>query len=683
MRHALIAALFTTLYMGTALVAPAQAADPAKPDTHSVTLRDLGYPDGVTLSGIAARQDIFFPLPAWVPADNLQLDLKLGTTLADGQRASVQLLLDDQPRWAAALKPGSNTQSVASSLKRTDLRQAFTKATIAWGAQWTDNRCVDQRLPGGFVTLSPDSAVTYSIDPAKIDSVRAAWSALGPRVSIFVSAEGLSAAQFQAVTRLAATLLREGRRVQVIRIPSGTTTAADANAPKVDLPPPPPLPTLAGLDTGSVFVASRAEIDGFISVMQAKAGPEKKYELNTFDGADIGLLKGMGSPSIALLDGIDGEKVRFLTDGWSPLSDMPANTVTAAKPQPASIIGTDGIPFVALGLGQGVQELVDRAEWPLRLDYTQVPHGQRPAALEIELAPGSTMGDRPQLLHVFVNNTLLRSLSLPDGGKVQRISVPLPDGLLGRSNAIRIVLQRQPSGGDCREAPLASPAQILPGSRVTLTPDSASPADFFALSPGMARGATLVVTADQLKDVAAVNLAARIVADLVPAQAPLSVIVGDGKARPATPFIQLPGASLPAKADMPVRLDGGAVSVTDRTGQTLLEVSGTHGLMTAQLASLDGLPGLSLATSDGTVPADLPRLAFDRGNVAFADQTGLLMAFDTVRDRAVRVVVADDTGWADWLDRFRILLVLSAWGLVTLVGVGALRRWYRNRAPKA
>ncbi|OYQ34811.1 hypothetical protein CHU95_09470 [Niveispirillum lacus] len=682
MRHALIAAFFTTLYTGTALVAPVMAADPADPAIRTVTLRDLGYPNGVTLSGISARQDVFFPLPAWVPTDNLQLEMNLDTVLAEGQRASVQLLLDDQPRWTGALKAGAHAQSVATSLKRVDTRQAFTKATIAWGAQWTDNRCVDQRLPGGFVTLSPDSAVTYRIDPARIDSVRAAWSALGPRVSIFVSAEGLSATQFQAVIRLAATLIREGRRVQIIRIPSAATPAADATAAQVGLPPPPPLPTLAEMDTGSVFVASRAEINDFISVMQAKAGPERKYELDTSGGADIGLLKGMGAPSIALLDGIDGEKVRFLTDGWSALSDMTANAITIAKPPPASLIGADGIPFAALGLGQGVQELVDRAEWPLRLDYTQVPHGQRPAALEIELAPGSTMGDRPQLLHVFVNNTLLRSVSLTDGGKVQRMSVPLPDGLLGRSNAIRIVLQRQPSGGDCREAPLASPAQILPGSRVTLAPDNTKPGDFYALSPAMAKGATLVVTADQLRDLNAINLAARIVADLVPVQAPLSVIIGDGKAVPITPFIQLPGASLPGKADLPVRLDRGAVSVQDRSGQVLLDITGSSGLVTAQLTNLDDTPGLSLTTHDGRVPPGIPRLSFDRGNVAFADATGMLMAFDTVRDRAVRVVVADDAGWADWLDRFRIVLVLGAWGLLTLVGVGALRRWYRNRPPK-
>lgn len=665
MRHALIAALFTA----TALVAPALAADPAKPGTRSVTLRDLGYPDGVTLSGISARQDIFFPLPAWVPTDNLQLDMKLDTALAEGQRASVQLLLDDQPRWAGALKPGTHAQSVAASLKRTDLRQAFTKATIAWGAQWTDNRCVDQRLPGGFVTLSPDSAVTYSIDPAKIDSVRAAWSALGPRVHLLLPAGDLTVTQFQAAVKLAGDLQRQGRIVTFNRLPT-PDAAATLSAP----------PTT----TGSIVIATKAEVEALGAAIRALPGKDKLWNLRDGGaGADIALLPMAEGMALALLDGMDGEKVRLLTDGWSALSDMTANTINAAKPQPASLIGNDGIPFAALGLGQGVQELVDRAEWPLRLDYTQVPHGQRPAALEIELAPGSTMGDKPQLLHVFVNNTLLRSVSLPDGGKVQRISVPLPDGLLGRSNAIRIVLQRQPSGGDCREAPMASPAQILPGSRVTLTPDSTKPADFYALSPSMAKGATLVVTPDQLKDVAAVNLAARIVADLVPAQAPLSVIVGDGKAKPATPFIQLPGASLPAKPDLPVRLDGGAVTVKDRSGQTLLDVTGTDGLMTAQLTSLDGTPGLALATSDGKVPAGLPRLAFDKGNVAFADDTGVLMAFDTVRDRAVRVVVADDAGWADWLDRFRIMLVLGAWGLLTLVGVGALRRWYRNRAPKA
>lgn len=669
MRHALIAALFTSLFTGTALVAPALAADPAKPGTRSVTLRDLGYPDGVTLSGISARQDIFFPLPAWVPTDNLQLDMKLDTALAEGQRASVQLLLDDQPRWAGGLKPGNNAQSVATSLKRTDLRQGFTKATIAWGAQWTDNRCVDQRLPGGFVTLSPDSAVTYSIDPAKIDNVRAAWSALGPRVHLLLPAGDLTATQFQAAVKLAGDLQRQGRIVTFDRLPTPDAISALSAPPAT---------------TGSIVIATKAEVEALGAAIRALPGNYKLWQLRDGGaGADIALLPMADGVALALLDGIDGEKVRVLTDGWSPLADTGANAIRTAKPLPASLIGNDGIPFAALGLGQGVQELVDRAEWPLRLDYAQVPQGQRPAALEIELAPGSTMGDKPQLLHVFVNNTLLRSVSLPDGGKVQRISVPLPDGLLGRSNAIRIVLQRQASGGDCREAPLASPAQILPGSRVTLAPDAAKPADFYALSPSMEKGATLVVTADQLKDVAAVNLAARIVADLVPAQAPLSVIVGDGKAKPATPFIQLPGASLPGKPDLPVRLDGGAVTVKDRSGQTLLDVTGTNGLMTAQLASLDGMPGLSLATSDGRISPLMPRLAFDKGNVAFADDTGVLMAFDTVRDRAVRVVVADDAGWADWLDRFRILLVLGAWGLLTLVGVGALRRWYRNRAPKA
>ncbi|WP_445376616.1 hypothetical protein [Niveispirillum fermenti] len=351
---------------------------------------------------------------------------------------------------------------------------------------------------------------------------------------------------------------------------------------------------------------------------------------------------------------------------------------------PAARQDDDGIAFAALGLGEGVQELVDRAEWPLRLDYTQVPAGRRPAALEIELAPGSTIGDRPQLLHVFVNNTLLRSVTLPDGGAVRRLTVPLPDGLLGRSNAIRILLQRQPGGGDCREAPLASPAQLLPGSRVTLAPDEAVPSDFFALGPAMADGATLLVTRAQLKEpVSALTLAARVAADLMPAGAPLAVMVtGEGEARPASPFIALPGAVVPGLSDLPVRLDGGAVSVQDRGGDTVLDITGARGLITAQLARAGTVPGLSLSTADGSIPALPERLALDRGNVAFADQTGLLMAFDTVRDRAVRIVVADEAGWADWLDRFRIVLVLGAWILVTLGAVGALRRWYRSRAPK-
>lgn len=672
MRHALIA----TLFSATALVATAQASDRVEQKSHSVTLRDLGYPDGITLSGIAARQDIFFPLPAWVPADDLRLEAKLTGALAEGQRASVQVMLNDQPRWTGTLSPQFKEYSISLAIARPDLRQSFAKATLGWGAQWTDNRCVDQRLPGGFVTMSPDSAVSYNVDPAKIDSMRAAWSALGPRVNIFVSQNGLTQPQFQAAVHLAATLMREGRRVTIQRLPSEEAPLSLTD--KAGTAPAEP-------DTGTIILAPREEILAAGEWLRSNHNvPDTaKFRLLDTGNADIALFTDLTVPTIALLDGIDGEKLRLLTGGWSPLVASPESTVTVAKTQPGAAIGTDGIPFSSLGLGQGVQELVDRAEWPLRLDYNQVPEGMRPAALEIELAPGSTIGDRPQLLHVFVNNTLLRSVSLPDGGKPQRLTVPFPDSLLGRSNAIRIVLQRQPSGGDCHEAPLASPAQILPGSRVTLVPDNAAPADFFTLSPAMAKGATLMVTDAQLKDLNAINLTARLVADLVPATAPLAVTLADGTAKPATPFIRLPGTAVPGNADLPVRLDGGAVSVQDRGGQTLLDITGTKGLLTAQLSSLDGLPGLSLSTGDGAIPADMPGLSLDRGNVAFADQTGLLMAFDTVRDRAVRVVVADDNGWADWLDRFRIVLVLGAWGLLTLVGIGALRRWYRARAPKA
>ncbi|MQP64514.1 hypothetical protein GE253_04060 [Niveispirillum sp. SYP-B3756] len=609
-----------------------------------VTLAELGFADGLSFNGFSGQRDLFFPVPAGVPVSSLRLSGVLDSAIPDPIRASAQIAIDNRPRWSGVL--GTAVVPVALEVARGDQTQDYVRVGFRYGAAWTDDRCADQRLPGGYVTLAPETALLYSYDPAAITSLRTAMAVLPRHVRIALSAAPLSRDHYEAALVLAAELGRQGHKVSFLRLPATVPVEPEQALAEIVIAPAAELAALKGDGQGTAR-----------------------------------LLRNGRFPLVALTDGANAQTALYLSSDWQALAGGPAVTPRASRPVMQT--DSDAIAFARLGLGQGVQEVVDRGEWQLRLDYAMVPKDMRPAALRIELAPGAAMTSQPQLAHIFVNDLLLRSVTLEGGAQARTLKVPLPDGLLGRSNAVRVVLQRQPAAGNCKDAPLASPAQLLPGSAVELVADKSEPADFFALGSAFADGVTVVVPPAALADPAAsLALAAKALSGLSHNSQGLQVVLDDGKV-PTRPFLLLPGAKLPAGISLPVAMEEGSVKVVDRQKRLLLDVSGTPGLLVAQLATVGDQPGLILQ-SGGSGPIPVPAaLALDRGNVAFADATGLLMSLDTLRERAVRVEVGEASAWADWVDRFRILLVAGVWVALTAALAGVAARWYRSRSkPK-
>ncbi len=625
--------------------APAPVTKPPRLLERQVTLAELGFTEGLSFNGFSGQRDLFFPVPAGVPVSGLRLNGVLDSAVPSPIRASAQIAIDGRPRWSGVL--GTATVPLALEVARGDQAQDYVRVGFNYGAAWTDDRCADQRLPGGYVTLAPETALQYSYDPTAVSSLRAAMAVLPRHVRIALSASPLSREHYEAALVLAAELGRRGHKVSFLRLPTDLPEEPEQALAEFVIAPAAELAALKGEGAGTAR-----------------------------------LLRNGRFPLVALTDGANAQTALYLTSDWRVLAGGAA--VMPRASQPVLKTDPDAIAFARLGLGQGVKEVVDRGEWQLRLDYAMVPKGKRPAALRIELAPGAAMTSQPQLAHIFVNDLLLRSVTLEGGDQARTLNVPLPDGLLGRSNAIRVVLQRQPAAGNCKDAPLPSPAQLLPGSAVELAADKASPADFYALGSAFAEGVTVVVPQADLADPAAsLALAVKALDGLSPDSQGLQVALDDGKV-PGRPFLLLPGTKLPASMSLPVAMEEGFVKVVDRQKRLLLDVSGTPGLLVVQLAEAGGQPGLVLQ-SGGSGPIPLPAaLALDKGNVAFADNTGLLMSVDTVRERAVRVEVGAPSAWADWVDRFRILLVAGIWVALTAAVAGITARWYRSRSkPKA
>jgi len=344
------------------------------------------------------------------------------------------------------------------------------------------------------------------------------------------------------------------------------------------------------------------------------------------------------------------------------------------------------LTFAELGLGDGLVESADRAEWSVGLDATAIPPGARAAALELELAPGRAPGGDAQLLYVSLGGTLLHAARVPPEGEPMRLSVPIPDGAAGRAGAVRVLLVRDPGGSDCADAPAALPAQLFPTSAVVLGAAPERPRAFHELTVAFGAGLDLILPEGGLADAERLlPLAARVLAGTVPPDAPVRLVVGarpdapPESAEAARPFVALPGAPPPAGARIPVRLDGDDVRVEGRDGRVLLDVSGTASLLVAQLVRAGPADGLVLDRL-GT-PPDLPGpLVLDRGTVAFLSADGPALAFDHLEETAVSLVQGDPYAWVRQLDRYRIAAVLGAWLLVTGGLVWGLRARARRRA---
>ncbi|WP_445682528.1 hypothetical protein [Radicibacter daui] len=625
--------------------APADAGtnSPAPLVQRQITLGALGFRDGISLSGFSGNSDIYFPVPGGVALNALRLEGQLNASLPAPIRGSVRFDVDQQPVWSAA--PGTGPIPFALSLPAPRTDQSFLKLGVAFGATWTANRCADQRLPGGFVTLSPQTTLSYRFDPAAISDLRSAVAVLPLAVRIGLPATLASTDALQTGLAIALELQKAGHQVSFVTAPA-SLDGADGKAPSAD-----------------IVLLPAAELASL-----ARSSP------TATPGA--ALLHAGRYPVIALADNAGAGTARFLTAGWARLADGTGALVRESQNGPANAAGTLG--FAALGLGSGIRDFAERGEWEVGYDYPLTPGGKKPAALNIQLIPGSIPSGEPQLVHIFVNDLLLRSVTVDAGQPSLTAHVPLPDGLLGLRNAIRVVLQRPAASGSCQEALMATPAQLLPGSTVEFADDATKPADFFQLAAAFKAGVTVEVPKSALADpVPALTLALRTLEGLKPGAEGLAVTVGDGR-QPATPFVLLPGAGAPADIKRRIEADAGALRLTDRSGRVLLDLSGSRAILTAQLVEAGGQPGLLLEQA-GDTAVQPATLLLDRGNVAFADASGTIVAMNTEKSGALQIEVQGAAGWQDWIDRFRIALIVIAWLAITVLAAGLLSRHYRKR----
>jgi hypothetical protein len=280
----------------------------------------------------------------------------------------------------------------------------------------------------------------------------------------------------------------------------------------------------------------------------------------------------------------------------------------------------------------------------------------------------------------FVNERLITS-TVAAIGSPTRLDLDLPDDVVGAVANVRTVVQRRSAQGDCRFEPQGYPAQILGSSVAVLQHAGSHARNFSDLAAAWSRGVNVVLSAAAAEQpAAAFNIVTAVLAGLSPETSPVNVTILDGAhAAPAGAAFIAIGDAPPAGSEPRVRFDRGRVAVVGRAGETILDLGGYSAGAVAQIVQTGQQSGLwikPLAT-DKSLPS--PReLKFDRGDIAFIDNTGIALVMSSERDKVVRIAYLDQFSLAALGERYRSSIMGALWLCATVAFLFALQRMFRR-----
>ena len=257
-------------------LSPAYAADTAAGQftewaadatvTRSMTLRELGFRQPLTLSGQESQREIYLPVPAGVPTRDAQLQLDGRYVRGHTGRSSGLWSVDGDPVAARSITDAQGDASQLLAIDGLPRDNGFVRVAVGWWSVVSDYRCADQSAPANVLRLSPDSRFSYRFDGRAVNTVAKAWGALPTRVRVLVDGKALQAPAYDAAWRVGAALRNGGKQVDVVALPAvGSTVDLTGISIPASLQG---VPAYAALAAGGTQhrIASLAEVGALLSL---------------------------------------------------------------------------------------------------------------------------------------------------------------------------------------------------------------------------------------------------------------------------------------------------------------------------------------------------------------------------------------------------------------------------------
>ncbi|MDO6587672.1 cellulose biosynthesis cyclic di-GMP-binding regulatory protein BcsB [Salipiger sp. 1_MG-2023] len=611
---------------------PAAVADAtAASITRTTTLADLGFGDGLTFRQLSGQSTVFVPVPDTAPlrGGTITLDLKHGATVPVDRY--LQISVGARVVSTQSLGNREETLSIPVPFGPADVANGFLAVSLSYSGAFSDRVCIDERASGDFLQISPASSITLELDADGINSP-ALFAGFRPGNMRIALPDQSSLGGLAAATRAAALFGGETGSVRF-----GT----DAGP--------------SGQDWTEGAVQLDIATSGVQSEMQVLT--DARFPHLTVRGTD---------PQLGLWQ---------LASNWAALAGGDSAITTAVSPNNPT---NDVLALSSLNADLTPRLVVSTQDVLIPFESADLPAGKTVASVDLMMAAALDAEGRGATASVYLNETLLGNRPLPNGVP-ERLTFNVPRGLIGRDNLLRVSIQRQPSGGECRFKPQGYPAQILPGSTLRLADADDGDDHFFTLRQDFGEGVQLVLDPD-LDLASALPWISGVAGTMIPDRATILPRASVSALEPGLPFFVI-SQSNPGDGDPAIDFDSGRVEIRNRSGELMFAGDELDRIGVAQIVTRGDQTGLWLRPGAGPAPEPTVQqpLVLNRGDLALLDQKGVIVATGTRVNPVLDVAYPDRTSLAQILAKYRPWIVGGAWLLLTLLVLIVFQRIYRNR----
>ena len=500
----------------------------------SVTLKELGIVDPVVLAG-TATQDFYLPVPRGLPLGDASIAFDGRYLKGEPGTSTVVISLNGTPAVSQTVPDGEGTLQRNLPVAQPARASDFVRLGVNWrNRNNSQQRCDENHSLANSLTISPQTRLSYRVDPRDVRTIEDVWNTLPVRTTVLVSGRQLEQASFDSAWRIGASLQRNNRRMQVRALPAVgevidlrglEVPAALAGVPAfAALRGAEPQHKLASdAELGALLMLGAAQVSGDIVVAdkalqqrltaafaalqaQLAADPDAGQALQQWRARRAPLANEalasqqlralpMGRQMVLAVAADAGARVAGLQE--SALQRLlVSDNVTVAAAQPPQWDEAKGIRLSSLGGSPDSFDVLSRGEWTMNFPLSAVAsQGRMPGeiTLYVAAAPGAS-ATRP-VATLFWNGMLLSARQLDANGQPERLRARVPGYALGINNTLRVSVQRQPYSADCNEIPQPYPASVLPAISY-VTPGKAEPnGSFIGLLPLLGARSQLLVPA--------------------------------------------------------------------------------------------------------------------------------------------------------------------------------------------
>lgn len=359
-------------------------------------------------------------------------------------------------------------------------------------------------------------------------------------------------------------------------------------------------------------------------------------------GSDQPAVRSLGLSQLAIGGRDPAGAARAILGGVAYFPDTAViDRITVKEPERADLTLAD------LGASTSTVSVNQGHAWTVPLPASRIPDGRSIRGLSVDVASvANASADR---VSAWLNGMMLGSVPIHASG-ITHLEVRARGELTSAMNSVTVRIDR-PAQGDCGDAHLAMPAQLLASSKVDLGKTEAIE-DFHDFASASASGVTVVLPNADLVPLAAraiaglisVNVPIRVSFGLIPKQGPVILIAGQPPSGTTPPLQLLNGRMVLASSESGAQLD-----IPQSTADTVV-----------QLLEAESRPLLWIRPApSGAVPATL---WLNQGDVAIVNPAGTVQAFSTSRPRLAAPVEIEPPSWWDrngWKIYLAVGLVLG------------------------